>query len=297
MPTAHLLAAALLLTVASPALGSDAATPPGGQPSGVPGAAAAASAAATAPATAPDTAGAAPSRAGAPFTPGEAMEFVIELAGIKAGVAKLWVGQREGALLPVNLESRSAGLAAIVSLRQTLVSRLDVATGLPVSSVLEGIEPSYRHTDTATFDRVANQAVVREVGRFDKTYTIDVPPGTLDFVALVFRLRTLPLAPGSSQEFQVLAGRTVAKVVAQVEGRETVETRIGDIPAIKVRVPTGLTGKFSEKSPTYVWFSDDARRRVVRISTNFGFGRAVAILSAYGPGQEPAAPAPPPAAP
>ena len=36
---------------------------------------------------------------------------------------------------------------------------------------------------------------------------------------------------------------------------------------------------------------------VLADSTNFGFGRAVAILSAYGPGQEPAAPAPPPAAP
>lgn len=276
MPTAHLLAAALLLAGASPAQGGDAAAP---QAAGAPGA--------TPQATAPSVA-----RAGAPFTPGETMEFVIELAGFKAGVAKLWVGQREGDLLPVNLESRSAGLAAIVSLRQSSVSRLDLATGLPVSSQLEGIEPSYRHTDTAVFDRGTNQAVVREVGRFDKTYTIDVPPGTLDFVALIFRLRTLPLEQGASHEFQVLAARTVATVVAKVEGLETVETRIGEVKAIKVRVPTGLTGKFSEKSPTYVWFSDDARRRVVQISTNFGFGRAVAILSAYGAGQEPAAPPP-----
>lgn len=225
--------------------------------------------------------------AGAPHTPGESMEFVVELGGFKAGVARLSVGQREGAVLPVHLVSRSAGLAAIVSLKQSLVSLLDTATGLPRSSQLEGIEPSYRHTDTASFDRSANVAEVREVGRYDRTYRIEVPPGTLDFVALVFRLRLLPLEPGASLPFPVLSGRTVSTVVASVEGREEVKTRVGTFPAIKVRVPTGLSGKFSEKSPTYIWFSDDAQRRVVRISTNFGFGRAVAILSAYTPGQEP----------
>ncbi|MBK9519058.1 MAG: DUF3108 domain-containing protein [Anaeromyxobacter sp.] len=236
--------------------------------------------------TAPPTAPVSP-HAGAPHTPGEAMEFVVELGGFKAGVARLSVGQREGSVLPVYLVSRSAGLAAIVSLKQSLVSLLDTATGLPKSSQLEGIEPSYRHTDTARFDRTANVAEVREVGRYDRSYRIEVPPGTLDFVALVFRLRLLPLDPGASLPFPVLSGRTVSTVVASVEGRESVKTRVGTFPAIKVRVPTGLSGKFSEKSPTYIWFSDDAERRVVRISTNFGFGRAVAILSSYTPGLEP----------
>jgi hypothetical protein len=124
------------------------------------------------------------------------------------------------------------------------------------------------------------------VGRFDKTYRVEVPPDTLDFVALVFRLRTLPLPEGASHKFQVLAGRKVSPVVATVEGRETVKTPAGAFPAVKVRVPTGLTGKFSEKSPTFIWFSDDARRLVVRISTEFAIGRANALLTSYTPGRE-----------
>ncbi len=229
--------------------------------------------------------------------PGESMSLDVSLGFLKAGEARISVGQREGLVLPVFLESRTTGLVGLVKLRQFLVSNLDTATGLPRSSRLDGVEPGYRHTDTALFDRETGQATVREVGKYDNTYKIDVPEGTLDFVALVFRLRALPLPAGASHEFQVLAGRKVSKVVATVEGREVVETPAGDFPAVKVRVPTGLTGKISEKSPTFIWFSDDARRVVVRITADFSIGRANALLTAYKPGQEPAPAAPAVAAP
>ena len=124
---------------------------------------------------------------------------------------------------------------------------------------------------------------MRLKGKYDSTFVIDVPPGTVDFVALVFRLRLAPLGQGALHEFQVLAGRAVSKVVAEVVGRETVSTRAGRFPAVKVRVPTGFTGKFSEKNPTFVWFSDDERRIIVRIDTEFSIGHARASLVAYQP--------------
>jgi hypothetical protein len=256
-----------------------------------PGLPPAATAAPTAPpaAQAARPAGATPA---VPHLPGEQMELDVSLGFLKAGEARIFVGQRDGELLPVNLESRTTGLIGLIKLRQTLVSNLDTATGLPRSSRLEGIEPGYRHVDTAAFDREAGIATVREVGRFDNTYRIEVPPRTLDFVALVFHLRTLPLLDGETGEFQVLAGRKVSKVVTRVEGRETVKTPAGRFPAVKVRVPTGLTGKIAEKSPTFIWFSDDARRTVVRISADFSIGRADALLTSYTPGQEAARPQP-----
>jgi hypothetical protein len=212
------------------------------------------------------------------------MELDVSLGFLKAGEARLTVGQRDGEVLPVSLETRTTGLIGLIKLRSGLVSNLDTTTGLPRSSRLEGVEPNYRHVDTAVFDRDAGIATVREVGRFDNTYKIEVPPGTLDFVALVFRLRTLPLEDGDTQEFHVLSGRKVARIVTAVEGREVVKTPAGAFPAVKVRVPTGLTGKVAEKSPTFIWFSDDARRAVVRISADFSIGRANALLTAYAPG-------------
>jgi Protein of unknown function (DUF3108) len=224
--------------------------------------------------------------AAVPWGPDERMDLVIDYLGITMGKARISVGRTETGATPVHLSSRSAGLAAVVTFRQTLVSNLDVATLLPHSSVLDAEEPGgYKHTDTARFDRVANKATVREKGRFDKTYEIDVPEGTLDFVALVFRLRTLPLPDGATHAFQVLSGRKVSRVVATVVKHERVKTDAGRFAAVKVRVPTGFDGKFSEKDPTFVWFSDDERRVVVKISTDFAIGRATAELVSYQPGQ------------
>jgi len=219
--------------------------------------------------------------------PGEEIKLDVSLGFFKAGEARITVGQPDGEVLPVALETRTTGLAGLFKLRSGLVSYLDRATGLPRASRLEGVEPGYRHVDTAEFDRQAGIATVREVGRFDNTYRIEVPPGTLDFVALVFRLRTLPLVDGETHEFQVLSGRKVSRIVAAVEGREVVETPAGDFPAVKVRVPTGLTGKIAEKSPTFIWFSDDTKRTVVRISADFSIGRANALLTSHLPGKAP----------
>jgi hypothetical protein len=82
----------------------------------------------------------------------------------------------------------------------------------------------------------------------------------------------------------VLSARTVQKIVAAVEGRESIKTKAGTFETVRVRVPTQFSGKFSEKSPTYVWFSADARRIVVRIATEFSIGRVNADLTSYRPG-------------
>jgi hypothetical protein len=213
------------------------------------------------------------------------MDFDIHYLGAKMGAARISVDERDGAVLPVQLQTRTGGLMKFLDIRQQLVSALDTETLLPRASSLDAVELGYRHADTTRFYRAAGKATVRSRGKYDNTDEIDVPPDTLDFVALVFRLRTAPLADGYRQAFPVLAGTRVTTIVAEVVAREKVETDAGDFPTVKVRVPTGLTGKFSEKTPTFIWFSDDARRLVVRISTDFAVGRAVADLVAYRPGK------------
>jgi uncharacterized protein DUF3108 len=228
-----------------------------------------------------------------PFPPEERMEFAVHYLGVRVGKARISVGHAEGPILPVFLETRTAGIVRIVDVRQQLATHLDVDTLLPRAASLDAHESGYHHTDTAVFDRAAGKATVREKGKFDNTYVIDVPDDTLDFVALVFRLRALPLAPGMRQDFHVLAGRDVKKVTAEVTARERIETGAGKFETVKVRIPTGFSGQFSEKRPTYVWFTDDERRVVVQIQTEFAIGRATAGLTSYEPGDVPAPRAPP----
>jgi hypothetical protein len=217
------------------------------------------------------------------------MEFTVHYLGIKMGTARIWVGEpeAESGVLPLHLLARTGGIAALFDVRQELVSRLDTASGLPAGSLIDAVEGSYRHTDTTVFDRAAGKAKVTVKGKYLTVKEVEVPPGAIDFVALVFRLRQLPLEPGASHGFDVLAGTKVNHVVARVLGREVLETRAGTFPTLKVQVPTGFTGKFSEKDPTIIWLSDDARRVVVRLATDFAIGKAVASLTAYGPGRPP----------
>jgi len=215
----------------------------------------------------------------------ETMEFAISFLGVRMGKARLFVGRVEPSIAPVFLQAQTSSVLSFITLREQLSTYLDPATGLPRSASLDAVEGSYRHSDTVQFDRIANKATVRERGKYDNTNVVDVPPGTLDFVGLVFKLRTLPLDDGMRHQFPVLSGRRLSTIVAEVVARETVSTSIGDLPAVKVRVPTGFTGKFSEKNPTHVWFSDDERRIIVRITTDFAVGHATAALVSYAPGE------------
>jgi hypothetical protein len=220
-----------------------------------------------------------------PFAAEEKMQYAIDYLGMSVGRAQIEVGRPEGPIVPVILQARTSGLGAVLDFRQQIASYVDLATGLPRSCSLFSVEPGYRLRTDTRYDRRSGKATVREQGKYDNTYEVDFPEGTLDFVALVFRLRALPLEAGAHIRFDVLAGTKVSPVVAEVAGRETLETGAGKFQTVKIRVPTGLTGKFSEKSPTFVWLSDDARRIVVRITTNFAIGRADANLVSYAPGK------------
>ena len=220
----------------------------------------------------------------------EAMEFQVSYLGVPMGKVRLFAGKVDGNIAPIFMQAQTTSIFAVVTLRQQLASFLDVETGLPRSGSLDAVEGSYRHNDTVKYDRATNKATVREKGKFDNTYVIDVPPDAMDFVALVYRLRSMPLENGAKHEFRVLAGRVVNSIVAEVLGREKIETKSGEFQAVKVRVPTGFTGKFSEKNPTFVWFSDDDRRVVVRITADFAIGHATANLASYTPGTAPPPP-------
>ena len=281
--TAPLLALALSAAPATAAKPSPAeAPPPAPATSSEPGPAASVPVPPTVvPATAPAV----------PYAQDERMQFDIDYLGLPMGKARISVGRVAGLVLPVFLEARTAGLAGAFDIREQLASYLDVGTGLPSAASLDAFETGYRHSLQMRFDRGAGTATVRDKGRkSDQTWVVEVPPGTVDFVALVFRLRRLPLDPGSQIEFHVIAGKDVSRVLVQVVARETLETRAGTFRTVKVRVPTGFGGKFSEKSPTFVWLSDDARRIVVRLSTDFAIGRAVASLVSYEAGRIAGAP-------
>lgn len=221
----------------------------------------------------------------APFAAGERMSFGINYLGMRMGVASITVRERQGGLVPVQLEAHTTGLAgAVYDFEERLTSNIDPETGLPGSFALDIDEHGWKHHDTTDYDRAAGKVVYIERGKTTSRKEVPIPPGALDFVALVFQLRRLPLQPGDRHTFPVLSGDEVHDVVTEVMRRETVRTKAGTFVALKIRVPTGFTGKFSERNPTYLWLSDDDAHIVVRLNTDFSFGSAAAELTSYRPG-------------
>jgi hypothetical protein len=225
--------------------------------------------------------------AASPYASGERMKFSIDLAGMRVGIATISVGAPGERGVPVKLVARTTGITgAVYDFRESLVSWIDPRSGLPTYFELDLDENGWKHYDTAEFDRAAGQAIIIERGKTTSTDEVPIAEDTLDFIALVFQLRRMPLEVGTRRTFSVLRGTKGAReVVAEVTGRETVKTKVGSFAAFKIRVPTGFTGSFSEKRPTHIWLSDDPRRVVVKLGTDFSFGSGAANLISYAPGE------------
>jgi hypothetical protein len=97
-------------------------------------------------------------------------------------------------------------------------------------------------------------------------------------------LRLQPLAIGETYRVPVLAGRDVFMLAAEVVRVERLDTAIGELDAVAVKVRTGFKGKFDSKRDTWLWFSADDRHVPLRISAEFTVGSLVAAIKSYRPG-------------
>lgn len=222
--------------------------------------------------------------------PGEEMVLGVSYLGVPTGEARMKVGQREGDLLPIILQARTAGVASLVDIREHLVSYWDVPTKLSRGSDLQAYEAGDRHADSARFTRgdgpTCKVQVIEKRARRTKVKELEAPAGALDLAGAFTWLRNQELAVAKVFEVPVVAGTDQFTLQAEVVAREDVETPSGTYPAFKVRVRTAFQGKFSTRRDTFLWFADNTDRRLVRVSAEFAVGSIVGELRSYRPGGE-----------
>jgi hypothetical protein len=122
-----------------------------------------------------------------------------------------------------------------------------------------------------------------------KEKSFPVPADVQDLTGAFMWLRLQPLEPGQRHAIPVVAGTKQFTVVAELLGREEVETPAGRYRAFKVKVRTQFDGRFSTKRDSYLWLADDPRRFLVKASADFAVGSLVAELKSYRAGSEVAA--------
>jgi hypothetical protein len=226
--------------------------------------------------------------------PGEEMVLDVTYLGLPTGEARVKVGQREGELLPVIFQARTAGAASLLDVREHMVSYWDVSRRVSRGSDLQAYEVGDFHTDSARFTRddaagVARVAVTERRGKRVKVTNLEVPPGALDLTGAFVWLRLQELAVGRSFELPIVTGTSQFTLQAEVVAREDVETPAGTFPSFKLRVRTAFEGKFSTRRDTFLWLADNGDRRLVRVSAEFAVGSVVGELRSYRPGGEVAA--------
>lgn len=221
------------------------------------------------------------------FSPGEETVMQFRYLNLPTGEGRISVGQPSGDVWPVIFQGKTEGVAGFIDIREHLVSYWDAATGLTRGFDLRAYEVGDYKTESTRFDRVNGKATherQRKGSRSVKTF--EVPSNIHDLTSALMWLRLQPLQPGDRHEIPVCSGSKQFTLVAQVVGRETIETPAGTFPSIKVQVRTGFDGKFSTKRDTFVWLSDDARHVLVRMSADFAVGSVVATLKSYRPGTQ-----------
>jgi hypothetical protein len=221
----------------------------------------------------------------AAFAPGEETVLQVRYLNLPTGEGRILVGEPAGEVWPVIFQAKTEGVAGFIDIREHLVSYWDSSSQLSRGTDLRAYEIGDYHQDSARFDRVNRQATVtvQRNGKVTKK-TLEIPEDVQDLTSAFMWLRLQSLQPGDRHEVPVVASSRQFRLVAEVVGREIVETPAGTFPTVKVKVRTQLEGKFSTKRDSFMWVSDDSRHLLVKASADFAVGSIVATLKSYRPG-------------
>jgi hypothetical protein len=219
------------------------------------------------------------------FSPGEETVLAVRYLGLPTGEGRISVGQPAGDVWPIVFQARTSGVAGLFDIREHLVSYWDSTAGRTIGCDLRAYEVGDYHADRTRIDWARLTATFERDHKGQRTTkTVEVPPDVHDLTGAVMWLRLQHLAPGTKLEIPVLAEDKKMSVVAEVVGREPVETPAGTFETLKVQVRTSFEGNFSTKRDSTLWLSDDPRHVVVRLSADFAVGNLVATLKSYRPG-------------
>jgi hypothetical protein len=224
------------------------------------------------------------------FSPGEETVFHVTYLNLPTGEGRIVVGQPEGSIWPVIFQAKTEGIAGFIDIREHLVSYWDAALRATRGSDLKAYEVGDYHVDTARFDRANGQGTftVLRKGK-ERVKTFPIPADVHDLTSAFMWLRLQPLHVGDHLELPVASGDKQFTLVADVLGRERIDSPAGVFQTVKVQARTALEGKFSTKRDSFLWLSDDPRHVLVRASADFAVGSIVATLKSYRPGGQVAA--------
>ncbi len=182
----------------------------------------------------------------------------------------------------VNADARSKGTLTKLfrfSFEQEIVSNFDSGNLKAHSTKKRDVQKERIRLSEAVFDYGENQVTYTETDpnqpmRPPRKIASDIRSETHDIISAIYRLRTVPLAVGSTFEMTVSDSGLVYRVPVRVVGKERQKTAIGRVNCFRVEPLVFGPGRLLEgEGSMIIWITDDARRIPVRSQVNASIGK------------------------
>jgi hypothetical protein len=215
----------------------------------------------------------------APVLPSkETLSYSVEWRLIYAGSASLKVdstGSPDGSPWQIKLHLESAGLVSrLYHLDDNYNVRMDNHF-CASSSDLDATEKNRHHETKVEFDRAHGKASYLErdllKNTIIKTAETETPPCVSDILAALYKLRTLKLEPGQSDQIVISDGKKVISARVEAQARENIKIKAGAFNTVRCEANIFNGALYNRKGQFFVWLTDDARRLPVQIRARMNF--------------------------
>jgi hypothetical protein len=198
-----------------------------------------------------------------PFSVGERLRYSVSFGILHVGTGEMWLAARDttrGISTWRAMFATSGGFGKL-SAHDTNTSWFDSVSFNSYRFVQHVHDPGY-HADRD------NQIYPdRMVYRKNDEPEEPSVAGPMDFVSLVYFVRTLPLEPNQCYVLNRYFKRDGNPVVIHVLRREEIKVPAGKFKAIVVRPEIMTSGIFSKGGKAELWLSDDSTRSVLQLKS------------------------------
>ena len=208
----------------------------------------------------------------------ETLNYTVEWRLIYAGNASLQVdptGSLDGSPWQVKIHLESAGL---VSKLYHLTDNYDVKMDshfCASSTDLDAMERNRHHDTRVEFDHARGKASYQERDLLKntviKTAETEIPPCVSDIIAALYKLRTLKIEPGQTEQIAVSDGKKTTSIRVDAQARETIKIKSGTFNTIRCEANIFNGVLYNKKGDFQVWLTDDGRRLPVQIRARMSF--------------------------
>lgn len=158
-------------------------------------------------------------------------------------------------------------------------SFVDYEGWFPYKFVLHGDETKHIRNNIELFDHGAKKQYVHvhdnrvQKGEIHEEKGFkDLTPFSQDSLSAIYYVRTLKFEEGKTLRFPMTTNGSQWETEITVLGREEVNTKMGYLRAFKCKVETRFKGVLQQQGDTFMWFSDDQHKHLLRFEAKVRIG-------------------------